>query len=1102
MPTTLSTPSSTNVKLRFEEPYVSDGLNRKQFGLTGRGVVRGGRLETAGSGLNINVVVDPTTGDSVYSCITSAGHQLTYRDTSNRTIDLTPVASTDVYVALHVDYSIGSDTVAEFRAYTESELFGAMPVAEADEVVVLGFVSVPVGGPIGAGSVGHAQRREAWADQSLGLRPWKNVVFNGDFELGGTSDASWTGAKEDIVPGFRHLISAGTPIIEVTTSNPQSGKWALRWAVSSGTAEATLVERGSGGTALPAPYQPVRAGQLIYMSFYLAGTDVPANVGSPALLSVLFYTETGAPIGFPFSASADPTTETGTFGYKRLEAVVAAPADGYFTWGITFAFDVAASPTSEMFVDDIAVLLQPHEEPLLTPDAPRFGQLRAQSFALDSAGLVASEDRHAHTVELISQYQSGSGPTPVRMYQLDGTVFDFTLEADLTLSGGISSGVSVDETPLLESTELPTSKYKLVHKNIVGQVSGTDVFHRQYVRSDTPDFGLVSTINAEWDSATSLWTHDTAERISIKYSWATNGGMVREFKRISPEEITVLLENGSWLDEDWERNSDYVAREPLAIDTPAYGSISAVAGSGLVDGETFTLDDGTNPPVTFEFDSNGSVVETSTLRQVAFTGGDSELTVATSIGQAINNAPVLNITANWNFPVIRDSAEYLGIVLLDHDSDGEIGNNPITDTVANPLFTTRGMLGGVLEANGRSHEGLARLDDTVSSDVADLALSNWKKQTPAAAYTGRFEFVLYYRGSVPDPGIASPSSSNSFPPVWLVGGGSNEVQFSGGAGSTVGRMTPSGWGQVGSSFPATTIWREGAVDNARVHMNSLGNTTPAVVLVGEDSGGPVAGRTGAGGAWSLADISPSVLTTGIRGVAFGDVGGTDATWVTVGGSGEIATSRESDGQLASAGYPASTADWTARTAASGFSSQFYRVRYLDGAFYAVGNAGEIQRSTDGVTWSRIMGSLSTLDILDIAFGDGVYVAVARTGQFFTLYRSTDGTNFNQIKVDTGFNAGYGNIVFWRGLFIVGTDSFGDQNPLLVSKGGLYWSFLYGPQEALDGATTDEFNAIGASPNQIVVAGDNGGIYSSLALSLSVGPFRRQNERWPREYSGG
>jgi cysteine-rich repeat protein len=114
----------------------------------------------------------------------------------------------------------------------------------------------------------------------------------------------------------------------------------------------------------------------------------------------------------------------------------------------------------------------------------------------------------------------------------------------------------------------------------------------------------------------------------------------------------------------------------------ATGSITAVGGTNLLDGERFTLDDGINPPVVFEFDKNGS--SSSTSIRVAFTGTETAGTMATAIAAAINDATTLEISATTSST----------IVLLTHDWTGAFGNRPLTKSVSNTGFRVSGMAGG------------------------------------------------------------------------------------------------------------------------------------------------------------------------------------------------------------------------------------------------------------------------------------------------------------------------------------------------------------------------------------------------------------------------
>lgn len=75
----------------------------------------------------------------------------------------------------------------------------------------------------------------------------------------------------------------------------------------------------------------------------------------------------------------------------------------------------------------------------------------------------------------------------------------------------------------------------------------------------------------------------------------------------------------------------------------ASGVIKLLNGAQPADANTIVLNDGTNPAVTFEFDSNSSVSQTATLRQVVI--GANAYATLQNLVTAINAAPALAITA-------------------------------------------------------------------------------------------------------------------------------------------------------------------------------------------------------------------------------------------------------------------------------------------------------------------------------------------------------------------------------------------------------------------------------------------------------------------------
>jgi len=122
----------------------------------------------------------------------------------------------------------------------------------------------------------------------------------------------------------------------------------------------------------------------------------------------------------------------------------------------------------------------------------------------------------------------------------------------------------------------------------------------------------------------------------------------------------------------------------------ATGTITTVAGASLVDGETFTISDGRNDPVIFEFDDGGAATG-DTLPNghtaVAFTAGDSADDVRDAITAAVNGiGSTLKITA---------SNLVAGQVDLEADDYGSYQNVAITHTVAAGGWAVVGMASGV-----------------------------------------------------------------------------------------------------------------------------------------------------------------------------------------------------------------------------------------------------------------------------------------------------------------------------------------------------------------------------------------------------------------------
>jgi hypothetical protein len=134
----------------------------------------------------------------------------------------------------------------------------------------------------------------------------------------------------------------------------------------------------------------------------------------------------------------------------------------------------------------------------------------------------------------------------------------------------------------------------------------------------------------------------------------------------------------------------------------ATGSITTVAEASLVDGETFTLDDGTTS-VTFEFDLAGGD---------GVAGGN----VAVVLGGAataddVRDAIILAITGSALGITAADGGA--ATVDLTNDTVGTVGNTTSAETVANGTFAVTDMTGGADADSLTAAEAVQDADDVL-----------------------------------------------------------------------------------------------------------------------------------------------------------------------------------------------------------------------------------------------------------------------------------------------------------------------------------------------------------------------------------------------------
>jgi len=149
--------------------------------------------------------------------------------------------------------------------------------------------------------------------------------------------------------------------------------------------------------------------------------------------------------------------------------------------------------------------------------------------------------------------------------------------------------------------------------------------------------------------------------------------------------------------------------------TVASGSIVAVPYSNLIDGEIFTLDDGINVPVVFEFDKIPDGVVPGN-QVVDISGDTTAVDVATSMVVAINGAGSLFLSAN-------NGGGSLDVVTISNTVAGTVGNVlSWSETVASAGFIITQPSGGTNGTLFTTIDPRRPRFDEVALDVVELDL--------------------------------------------------------------------------------------------------------------------------------------------------------------------------------------------------------------------------------------------------------------------------------------------------------------------------------------------------------------------------------------------
>lgn len=265
MASTLTTFTDSEIRMRYREPYVTEGLNQKMSINTAPGVYRGFLLEPNGSNNVVTIGADNDKGDHHAVFQTGTGFSVSITRAGDFNVDLTPMVGgspTTVALVVSADYQVGSTTTATVVGYEVDPVDEFTIDADFENFVVLGTVVIPAGGGL-ITDIRPAYRRSAWEATAPEAVFWSPLVRNSGFEWGlDTSSQSLENAY------WRKEVTSGTGSIVTTAVGPgRNGTACQSLQVSSGPVEMLLSQQIN---------VPVSAGQKLKYVVHKKVTATPA----------------------------------------------------------------------------------------------------------------------------------------------------------------------------------------------------------------------------------------------------------------------------------------------------------------------------------------------------------------------------------------------------------------------------------------------------------------------------------------------------------------------------------------------------------------------------------------------------------------------------------------------------------------------------------------------------------------------------------------------------------------------------------------------------------------------------------------------------------
>jgi hypothetical protein len=329
---TLLSTITNNLRMRWRETYVSEGLNQKMTAIAA-GIYRGFAITPSATVLSITIESDATTDDhvAVYETQAAPRYSLTVHMSGDFDVSLAAFTSQTIYIGIEATYSIGVDSTATLNAYTQAQ-YNAAP---AGSIIVLGQVTVPASGTIPAANITYATRSSAFLNRPLEAVPWDPLIRNGGFERGpgGVALAPQQLPFWTYTSGF----GGGSAHLQLNTNPAPSG----------GFKDLELVTTASPATVNGTIYQdqnvPATAGQVLRYRLYMKLLQVPTSG------NIFVYVDWGDQFGAVLTevySTFVSNTNTIDGVYRLVDATFTAPANTVTLIRVGFFFSSCVFPTA------------------------------------------------------------------------------------------------------------------------------------------------------------------------------------------------------------------------------------------------------------------------------------------------------------------------------------------------------------------------------------------------------------------------------------------------------------------------------------------------------------------------------------------------------------------------------------------------------------------------------------------------------------------------------------------------------------------------------------------------------------------------------------